>query len=1052
MIGGCDPGGHMARTYQSTERDEPPWDRDLRRQRHVERCLARELAQRPAPERASRPSGLARILSAITSSAAALFEIVWGLARRRGRSAARARGVGDERAEEQGEAAPAGQDPAEVLNPGIRPPRTDDPIIIGPPDDALPTRSGDEINEIPHEVWLYASGGGLRSPQATLGAAWYLDRIGHWQRVTRIISVSGGAIANAEFAQSAVRGGPLPANLLGGFHRRMITPQRWLLTLLVTSLLVLGVIAGYGLWRTNPLGQWLADQAWFRIALLITLGIAVVGTTIWLAIRRRWMQLVLFLLIVGAMALGGILLWQWSTLPGWVRSTVVTALVGVIVAALVIWWLLSRPNFGRWMSAVVMAAIGVAFLWFLLWKRDLRLEWQWLAWMLTVVLLAAVALLYLAVVQLGFRLYLNLRLRAVLGPNLGNLEAVGARPDATMAHVFTTVDAGSGQPVHVTAGPPGGPQQAGAVAIHDMSGPANAVHYFDADGQSLHDTVYASAALPALVLPHRWELQPAFPANPPALTPAPGVVMFGQAQGQHPPLFAGALVDGGLSSTFATSLDPVLSGLIDVHGTMQAIDVLYPATNGFDPDTGQLVPNANVRRVVVDGGQFLEDHAWIRLVTVAGVSAILTLLRGLNIANLSLLKSERLLVDRDVVDIWYVPATGGDRTFRLIFSPDAAGEIGALQPGVTPTDKLQIFLARNRQQWITNGATPEQVAIAQSIDRVMLLKERTDRLSLWSGISEYGHDALASGVASTFVEHRGIDTDPVPLEQELLDLDQELLADEFDVVPARQNGRRLPMAICHQGRSGNLGGNTAAAFHQAVIDGFRMLEVDVMRTADEDPQNPGNHVLVTMHPGNPLSARQARSTAFADIPGHANVHDRGGFAQLRWILDPNAHAAALPQGAAADLAGIFWNIEAKDRASARAVAALLNDLPADVSNRVLFSGGWRVSAILAFRNALRDRDVLIACHWWDVVRLSLGFNSSEPRVLQPPVERTNRWLRFGPIRRRLRRAVREARARGMAVIWFQVDDEDEAIELRSLVPCHGYMTEGIEVLAWANQH
>ena len=94
---------------------------------------------------------------------------------------------------------------------------------------------------------------------------------------------------------------------------------------------------------------------------------------------------------------------------------------------------------------------------------------------------------------------------------------------------------------------------------------------------------------------------------------------------------------------------------------------------------------------------------------------------------------------------------------------------------------------------------------------------------------------------------------------------------------------------------------------------------------------------------------------------------------------------------------------------------------------------------------------MTACHWWEAVRLALGFKvgKGDPKVMQAPAVDPALWWAKPFVIRRLRRAAREARNQGIAVLWFQVDHADEAVILRSTVPCHGFMTEGRNVLDWS---
>ncbi len=77
------------------------------------------------------------------------------------------------------------------------------------------------------EIWLYLSGGGLRSALGSLGVVYYLLQSGQWSKVTRITSVSGGTLTNASLALAEVR------DLASGVNRPLAAAdeadvRRWL--------------------------------------------------------------------------------------------------------------------------------------------------------------------------------------------------------------------------------------------------------------------------------------------------------------------------------------------------------------------------------------------------------------------------------------------------------------------------------------------------------------------------------------------------------------------------------------------------------------------------------------------------------------------------------------------------------------------------------------------------------------------------------------------------------------------------------------------------------
>ncbi|MCP5029999.1 MAG: hypothetical protein GY929_27340 [Actinomycetia bacterium] len=55
------------------------------------------------------------------------------------------------------------------------------------------------------DIWLYLSGGGIRSALGSVGVIYYLVQSGQWSKVKRITSVSGGTLTNGSLALAEVR-------------------------------------------------------------------------------------------------------------------------------------------------------------------------------------------------------------------------------------------------------------------------------------------------------------------------------------------------------------------------------------------------------------------------------------------------------------------------------------------------------------------------------------------------------------------------------------------------------------------------------------------------------------------------------------------------------------------------------------------------------------------------------------------------------------------------------------------------------------------------------
>ena len=139
------------------------------------------------------------------------------------------------------------------------------------------------------QIWLYLSGGGVRSALGSLGAVFFLTTRwageGAWEKVTRISSVSGGSVENTALIKAD---GYLGAHFWHSFGRYSRHGFWWVIP-------ILGAIAGLGYliafvfifhWPFGARGDWIARAALGLVAVLASLRLL---GTLYTLMRMRFL-------------------------------------------------------------------------------------------------------------------------------------------------------------------------------------------------------------------------------------------------------------------------------------------------------------------------------------------------------------------------------------------------------------------------------------------------------------------------------------------------------------------------------------------------------------------------------------------------------------------------------------------------------------------------------------------------------------------------------------------------------------------------------------------
>jgi hypothetical protein len=197
-------------------------------------------------------------------------------------------------------------------------------------------------------IWLYLSGGGVRTALGNIGVLASLDRLGLWSRVSKVVSVSGGSLTNAallatELSDIALRPDELvlaltsperPEDLqrcMRAFHRR-VTQRRFDRRILILWLQTLFWIRVWQLFFSAAKGWSLIAPRWMPRAVR---GVFQHG---WLDGLPKWV--------------GEIPLLSWlPPVPGFIKWFAFVLLTGLVVQG----WM---RQYLRWRTRGILGAAG----------------------------------------------------------------------------------------------------------------------------------------------------------------------------------------------------------------------------------------------------------------------------------------------------------------------------------------------------------------------------------------------------------------------------------------------------------------------------------------------------------------------------------------------------------------------------------------------------------------------------------------------------------------------------------------------------------------------
>ncbi len=807
-------------------------------------------------------------------------------------------------------------------------------------------------------IWLYMSGGGLRSAVGSLGVVYFLTQpwagADAWRKVTRIGSVSGGSLENAALAQARR---DLPTHFWSAFER----------------------FTSHGSTKS---------YAWSLVRLVI-------------------FAVVMFLAIASMSTLD---------LPSHPVGR-----VAVVVS-------------------LVLAGCGIA----------------------------------LAGVQLVLTRYLADRIKWITSPHPRGSESTDV---ADRLHVFATTDMRSGLPLHMLTMRRSTDGVEQRVMAHDRMAERNRIDFFEASELGVQWATFGSAAWPFLVLPNRARLRwlsvdvardPARPFQVSQLAPEDDRV--------DTPF---APMDGGLTGTLGSRLDPKL---FDAPGIGLMDLVSFPGDDGSDgrgasrlavptsfdtapPEPAASSPGSAVRRIVVDGGQYLTVSRSSWLASVPGFSAFKTTHRAMKIALDNQITVDRAHV-RDNEATWYVGVTGHGRHFQVrARSANVSDNINVVLESVDSSSGKRLRRVRRRPTGIlavVPGEDSPDVLVAAAI--IGRLRLEADKLGLLFKLVPRGLAAGASGVAGAFSEAQGIgdNVDELRLvlrgfERSVLQAGRldyvlgqqfavEVLAQHGVAVPVRPAegyrwpeldklhersgpgdpfGPGRPFAVSHRGDTGNGDpDNTFPAFALAYDKGFRVFECDAQLTKDDQ--------LVALHGFLGTVGR----------PGSVWGRRRVGAMTLDDLTERLGYRPPTIEHLIESFEDVTWNIEAKRKGSMAALVTLLDAMRSDgrLGQPPIVSGGWSKRRLRQARE--NNSSELTAAHWREMLRLWLGFGCvPHVAVLQLPS-----WTH-----RIFRRMVRRAGTQRIQVHWFGANNgerivkhlisdggvgliTDEHDQLRSLLP------------------
>lgn len=644
--------------------------------------------------------------------------------------------------------------------------------------------------------------------------------------------------------------------------------------------------------------------------------------------------------------------------------------------------------------------------------------------------------------------------------------ATGSEPDTDnrRLHLFAAADTRSGLPVYFASRHgEGGTYR--AVLAHDRRAERTGVEFFDLKkDRSPADLAFASSRWPMLHTPAGISgTRSASRAD----ASADQAFWIEQTEALSGDRAAGRfnLLDGGLTGTLGTRLDPRLFGM-DGTGVMGAVG--WSLDDGSDApivDDNQSEPS--VHRVVVDGAKYISSNPLYLLHRVPGVGGVIGIMRAITVSL-----DSQITLDRDLVDdqpaVWYVPVTGHGRRQPLKYTDDVRlaviGRGVDRNLGIRALDRLDIMKrAVNHEAVLLVDLDQLKAQLADELDdrdtrpgghleqaeKTIELIERlrfmADATSYFRLLRQRGLACSASGVANAFIEARGMRGNHERLVE---------LIDEFTVA-VRQRGAldevlidptvgpasvyRWPELldvhpsaapsywVSHRGDRTNpaggrtIRGNTRAAFAAAHTRGARVFECDVQAVKSDVPG--GDDVLVGLH------------TAFGwHIDGFRLP--RAAWRMTQRKLD-RVLGDRMPADTIADLLRAFpdvsWNLEAKRARSMRALLRTLDELDAEGAlpdRPVIISGGMRKRTLRIARHDTA-RPLVTAATLGEKTRLFFGRRTPHVGVVQLPA-RTHRVTG---------RIARNAIAQRIHVQWFGVSSRRQADRLRRRSDRCGFSTD-----------
>lgn len=635
-------------------------------------------------------------------------------------------------------------------------------------------------------------------------------------------------------------------------------------------------------------------------------------------------------------------------------------------------------------------------------------------------------------------------------------------------HLFAAADTRSGLPVYF-ASRYGADGSHRAVLAHDRRAERTGVEFYELAEPTPADLAFASSRWPMLHTPAGIKATRAA-ADATTADQAFWIVQPKELNGDRA---AGRfnLLDGGLTGTLGTRLDPRLFGM-EGTGVMGALG--WSLDDGTDePVTDSSGhPAPAVHRVVVDGARYMTTNRLYRVHRVPGVGGLIGIMRAIAVSL-----DSQITLDRDLVDdqpaVWYVPVTGHGRRQPLRYRGDVrlavVGRGVDRNLGIRALDRLDIMKRAVNHEGVllldlddlkdelAGDLEPADLGddgyLAQAertIELVERLRFMADATSYFRLLRQRGLACAASGVANAFIEANGmrgrhdelvalIDEFTVAVRQRGA-LDEVLLDPTADAAAV---GYRWPELldvhpspaptywVSHRGdrtqtaRRGRARGNTLAAFTAAYERGARVFECDVQAVKGEGGSD---DTLVGLH------------TSFG-----WHIHGLR-VPRAAWRMTRSQLERALADGDAVDTIAellaafpdVSWNLEAKRSRSMRALLRTLDELDraGTLPERpIIVSGGMRRRTILLARNETA-RPLMTAATLGEKIRLFFGRRAPHVAVVQLPAR--GHWFTG--------RIARNAIAQRIHVQWFGVSSRGLAARLRARTPRCGLSTDDHDLI------